>query len=760
MKANTNTVREHACDYLQRKWPPIKLKPRSKEPPSGTHAANTITWDNVDKLTTDDNIGVQFAESADLKDLDLDYQTAADLAKEVSLTGATTGFGRKSVGIGHLLFKAPGCEAKKFELPISDGYPKPLPLHKGEPSGLVLEIRGADNTYTMFPPSIHPETGETLEWNGSGREPLEITAGELRTLAGQHAVAAAVLYFYPTDATARYEVRMALTGALVRAGMNADRVCLYVQAVAKLASDPKWQEDFATRTEKRLEDDKKVTGIPRLVQVLQLPEACKRMFREWLLIDAEPTPLFPPLPPSVAYPTQALGGMLAKAAFAIAHKVQVPEAIAAQSVLAATALTAQAIADIRLPYGQTRPLSLYFVTDAFSGDRKTSADTEALWPIRKREQALGEIFRDEHYRWSINNAAWTAERKKIEGNRKISFSERKAALEQLGPAPEQPLHPFLTAPDPTIEGLTKAWVHAPASLGLFSAEGGQFIGGYGMSQDHRLKTAAALSEMWEAKTIKRIRASDGVTILRGRRLSMHMLVQPEASASFLSDPILRGQGLLSRIMVAAPDSIAGTRLYRDTDAQDDAAIRDYGARILQILEMRWPLAEGQRNELNPPELTIAPDAAQAWIEFYNAVERRCGPNNELGAIGDFAAKAAEQAARIAGVLTIFHNPGATEVDAGAMGNAVVIMDWYINETLRLQRAARTDAKLIRAQRLLDWLQERGPEIDVRDIMQTGPAAERSKAAADETLAILKSHGWVREVSKRPYRIAVVRASEA
>ena len=86
----------------------------------------------------------------------------------------------------------------------------------------------------------------------------------------------------------------------------------------------------------------------------------------------------------------------------------------------------------------------------------------------------------------------------------------------------------------------------------------------------------------------------------------------------------------------------------------------------------------------------------------------------------------------------------------------MIADWYVNETLRLQQAARTDPKLVRAQRLLDWLQQYGSEIDLRDIIRLGPAQERTKAAAYETLQILIAHGWVRVVSKRPYRIAVTR----
>ena len=120
-----------------------------------------------------------------------------------------------------------------------------------------------------------------------------------------------------------------------------------------------------------------------------------------------------------------------------------------------------------------------------------------------------------------------------------------------------------------------------------------FVGGHSMSQDNRLRAAAGYSEMWDGQPIKRIRSLDGVSILCGRRLSMHLMVQHEAAAQFLADQTLRDQGLLSRVLVAAPDSIAGTRLYRETASEDDAAIRAYGARILSVLRHgRSPRAAG------------------------------------------------------------------------------------------------------------------------------------------------------------------------
>lgn len=417
-----------------------------------------------------------------------------------------------------------------------------------------------------------------------------------------------------------------------------------------------------------------------------------------------PLPLFAPMPPSERYPAEALGPILGRAAMAIASKVQVPEAIAAQSVLAAASLVAQAHADVLLPYGQTRPLSLYLVTVAGSGDRKSTADNEALWPVRKRERALrGECDRD-WQEWSVVHSAWSAEKRKIESDRKLDFDSRKALLAALGWEPVRPLHPFLTAPDPTVEGLVKAWVHSPAALGIFTAEGGQFVGGHGMSLDHRLKTAATFSEIWDGRPIKRIRAMDGVTMLPGRRLSMHLMVQPDAAAQFLADPLLRDQGFLSRLLVAAPETVVGTRLYRETKPEDEAAIKAYGARLLSIMEAPWPLAAGQQNELEPRVLTMSERAEAAWRAFHDHVETQCAPGEGLVPIRDFAAKAAEHAARIAGVLTVVDDINAGEIDIDAITNALTLADWYVSEALRLYQAARTDPRLLRAQQLLEWMQ--------------------------------------------------------
>ncbi|WP_051948767.1 YfjI family protein [Methylosinus sp. PW1] len=489
----------------------------------------------------------------------------------------------------------------------------------------------------------------------------------------------------------------------------------------------------------------------------RLPYATSREFEpDPNATQAEgPLPLFPPPPPAAPYPVDALG-TLAPVAKAIARKIQAPAAVAAQSVLAVAALAAQAHADVVLPYRQRRPLSLYFATVLGSGDRKSSADAEACAPVSARESFLRAQHRDDLKTWKFAAAAWAAEKRKIEGDKKLGLDERRRKLEALGDEPPKPLAPFLTTGDATLEGLAKNWGSSHPSLGIFSAEGGTFTGGHGMSDDARLRTAAGLNEAWDGRPIKRIRAQDGATILPGRRLSAHVMIQPDAAAAFLGNATLRDVGLLSRFLVAAPDSLAGSRLYRDPAPEDEREISSWTDRVLAILEAPAPMADGATNELAPRALPMSPDAADAWRKFFDHVEKQSGKDGDLAPVRDFASKAAEHAARVAGVFAIFADIRAAEISRADVQNAVRLIDWYLAEAVRLAASSRTDPRLVKADALASWMKAQGrAAYSIRDIMRTGPNQLRPKFEAENAVAILIAHNWLVEISRRPrmFRLA-------
>ena len=227
------------------------------------------------------------------------------------------------------------------------------------------------------------------------------------------------------------------------------------------------------------------------------------------------------LPPADPFPVDALGTVLASAARAIHDRVRAPLAICGQSVLAAATLAVQGHANVALPMGHAKPLSSFFVSVAATGERKTAADQEAAWPLRKREAMLRAAFPDEHRDYENAEAAWKKARDAAARKGKGDFARIKQMLDALGPAPLPPLQPILTCSEPTFEGLCKLLAVGWPSVGIFAAEGGQFVGGHGMADDAKLRTASGLSALWDGEPIKRVRALDGFTVLPGRRVAMH-----------------------------------------------------------------------------------------------------------------------------------------------------------------------------------------------------------------------------------------------
>jgi Protein of unknown function (DUF3987) len=79
-----------------------------------------------------------------------------------------------------------------------------------------------------------------------------------------------------------------------------------------------------------------------------------------------------------------------------------------------------------------------------------------------------------------------------------------------------------------------------------------------MSDDHRRRSGAVYSCLWDGKPATRTRADGGTPIIIGRRFSMHIMMQPDVANMLLSNAELRDQGFLSRLLVSSSPSLAGT----------------------------------------------------------------------------------------------------------------------------------------------------------------------------------------------------------
>ena len=364
-----------------------------------------------------------------------------------------------------------------------------------------------------------------------------------------------------------------------------------------------------------------------------------------------PRPLMREPDPPKPFPDEALGEVLGPVARAIHDRVQAPLAICAQSVLAAATFALQGHADVVLPIGagtQVRPISNFFCSVAESGERKSACDAEATRPIREYEAKLGEIYDPEHIAFRNELEAWEKAREEVKKKGKGNPKKIKEDLDRLGPEPPAPLLPLLLAPEPTFEGLCKHYLVGQPGLGLFSTEGGQFIAGHGMNQDNKLRTAAGLSNLWDGEPIRRVRAADGVLLLPGRRLTAHLMLQPQIGADLLGDGALEDQVLLSRVLLSAPATTAGTRMQRAEKPETNADLKRYFAVLTRILETPLPLAEGKRNELKPRRLSLGEEAKRLWLEFTDHIEKQIGPGGVLEPVRGLANKTPRACRSISG----------------------------------------------------------------------------------------------------------------
>jgi hypothetical protein len=185
--------------------------------------------------------------------------------------------------------------------------------------------------------------------------------------------------------------------------------------------------------------------------------------------------------------------------------------------------------------GRNYPLSLYLITVAASGDRKTATDRFALLPAREWEREQWQRYREQLSRYRA------AQRQAQRINLADPDSANGLSFEA------EPSTPRLITTDPTIEALIKGLCHDLPSMGLFCDEGGQFLGSSTMSRDSRLKAVTTLSSLWDGSPIDRARS--WLVKAYDRRLSLHLMLQPYLAMQLLSDPLQQRQGILGRCLM-------------------------------------------------------------------------------------------------------------------------------------------------------------------------------------------------------------------
>lgn len=204
------------------------------------------------------NYGIRLGPSyGDVVDIDLDSDTARGLAPYY--LPPTSTFGRASKGTTHYLYKQMGAgKATTQKLLWPEGTPE------GETKTVIMEFRA--NGQTMGPGSIHPSTGEPIEWT-SDVPMLGIKAEALQVAFLKLAAACVLLNHW--EEGCRDELALALCGAMLRTGKSPEEVDAFLHPILEVSGDENPEKRLkADRVAELLKGTARVPGIPRLMEIL------------------------------------------------------------------------------------------------------------------------------------------------------------------------------------------------------------------------------------------------------------------------------------------------------------------------------------------------------------------------------------------------------------------------------------------------------------------------------------------------------------
>ena len=742
------TPAELAQAYLGLGLQPIPLPFKSKKPTLDGWSKLIVTKEALPQYFNgaSQNIGgLLGAASGHLVDIDLDWPEAVELAQH--LLPRSWRFGRGGQ-VRHVLFRAAGVSTARFDAPVS------LSLENG--GRRIIEVL-SDGAQVMLPGSVHPDTGETIEWlTPPDQAPVTLTAEQLLSRVQAIAGAALLVRLWPDLEGTRHDVTLSLAGALHHAGWPESRIQVLLVAVLSVAKDSE-RRDRAKAVHDTLRAaavGRPVTGLPRLAELLAA-DVMATLTKWWslgtaaglgLTIGGQPMTVgnagppvivgqvgqYPPItqswpdlleferdlqPNTAAYPLQYLGPLLAGAVKSLVDRQQVPVALAAQSVLAASSATTQAYFDVELD-GRVLPLSLWLVLVGEPGERKTSTDDRAFERVVMRMQ-------EAQLRYRVALSGW------------------KSAKKEGDPGP-RPRNPTTLLRDATSEGLLKTLDRHWPALTLTNSDAAAWLAGYSMREGRDSSTAATLSSLWSGTFHSQARASlDEPSTLHGRRLSLSLMMQPEMAAKLFDSRTLAGQGFLSRCLPAFPASTIGQRPYRR--AEDDPRLTAfYNAQDALLLQPATMDLDG--GELQPKRLVLTHEALQAWIRHHDHFEAELV--GLYAPIRETANKSAEQLVRLAGVRAAME--GRAEIDVEQIEDAAALVHWYNAEWLAMAgRLVAHRREVTEPAQLLDWMRQHRREtgnsaFNLRNIYRSGPRLVRNQADHARTLmSELLRRGYVR-----------------
>ena len=270
------------------------------------------------------------------------------------------------------------------------------------------------------------------------------------------------------------------------------------------------------------------------------------------------------------YPIDALPSTIRDAVIEATDSVQCPLPLAANSALAGISTVAAGHVNVSRDDQLVGPASLYLLSIAESGERKSTVDSLFMKPIRQWQAEQDELAKPKHEAWAAENEAWEAEKKGIikaigeAGKKGKDTTDLKRSLVDLAKRkPVAPMIPRVLMGDATSEALTFRLARFWPVAGMLSSEAGTILGGHSMNRDAVVRNLATMNALWSGEPLAVDRKTSESYIIHSARLTFGLAAQPETVRQWIESTkgLARGTGFLARFLISNPTSTQGKRFY-------------------------------------------------------------------------------------------------------------------------------------------------------------------------------------------------------
>jgi putative DNA primase/helicase len=449
--------------------------------------------------------------------------------------------------------------------------------------------------------------------------------------------------------------------------------------------------------------------------------------------------------------------------------VQAPIEMVAMSALSAMSAALQAHRDVRRSSKLVGPISLWHLTVAESGERKTSLDRYFSDAIRDYERRKAKAAAPDIQKAKDQAENWAAQKKGLlaaltkASKAGADTSEIEQELEELrANAPITPRVPLILRGDDTSESLAYALSHDWPSAAVLNSEAGLIFGSHAMGPEKVMAALAQKNVFWDGGDFHIGRRTSESFTVRGARFTFGLQIQRAALSNFVQkngEPA-RGIGFWARFLFAEPESTQGTRLWKEPP-KTWAHLARFKERLALLLDID-PVFDALGLTLRPPFLDLSPGGKAAWVEVYNSIEIALAFDRPFTEIKDVASKAADNVARLAALFHIFELGLEGEIESGQVAAAAKIIDWHLNESRRFFGSLQLSEADRDAADLEEWLVKYCCRFFVTSVARSevqkgiNPRRLREGKVLDAAIEKLQGVGRVRLIQDGKQKLIQVR----